>query len=76
VRTQVLASGQQSAAVTSGQGSAEAGDHGSIGPADPWPRLAALQNWQLTKAWDSIGSSRVAYRCRIEPPATFGTLVR
>jgi hypothetical protein len=33
--------------VTSGQESAEGGDHGSIGPADPWPRLAALQNWQL-----------------------------
>jgi hypothetical protein len=47
VRTQVLSSGQQSAAATSGQESAEGGDHGSTGPADPWPRLAALQNWQL-----------------------------
>jgi hypothetical protein len=32
---------------TSGQESAEGGDHGSIGPVDPWPRSAALQNCQL-----------------------------
>jgi hypothetical protein len=38
---------QQSAAATSGQESAEGGDHGSIGPADPWPRSAALENGQL-----------------------------
>jgi hypothetical protein len=38
---------QQSATATGGQESAEGGDHGSIGPADPWPRSAALQNGQL-----------------------------
>jgi hypothetical protein len=38
---------QQSAAVTRGQQPGEGGDHGSIGPADPWPRSVALQNGQL-----------------------------
>jgi hypothetical protein len=32
---------------TRGQQSAEGGDHGSIGPADLWPRSAALQYGQL-----------------------------
>jgi hypothetical protein len=30
-----------------GQQSTEGGDHGSIGPADPWPRSVALQDGQL-----------------------------
>jgi hypothetical protein len=34
-------------AATGGQESAEGGYHGSIGPADPWPRSVALQNGQL-----------------------------
>ena len=55
VRTQVLSSGQQSAAATSGQESAEGGDHGSTGPADPWPRLAALQYGQLMTKDEDLG---------------------
>ena len=30
-----------------GQQSGEGGDYGSIGPADPWSRSAALQHGQL-----------------------------
>jgi hypothetical protein len=45
---------QQSAAATSGQESAEDGDHGSIVPADPWPRSAALQNGQLMTKYENL----------------------
>ena len=34
---------QQSAAAMSGQQTAEGGDRGSVGPADPWPWSVALQ---------------------------------
>ena len=38
---------QQSAAARRGQQPGEGGDHGSIGPVDPWSGSAALQHGQL-----------------------------
>jgi hypothetical protein len=55
---------QHSAAATSGQESAEGGDHGSIGPVDPWPRSAALQNAQLMTQDENLDALAASERVR------------